>query len=116
VVFVALLSLYQTTRPREQYVPWPLCCLLFRSCAKVRKRRGLGNALLIVGIVLLLFLQDWRIGVVMGIFALLALLILTGLRNFAVRYWVTNRQKDADFFGFLGRSRGNARRTIANLG
>ncbi|HZR40842.1 MAG TPA: ABC transporter ATP-binding protein, partial [Ktedonobacteraceae bacterium] len=62
----------------------------------------LGNSLLIVGIVVLLFLQDWRVGVVMGTFALLALVTLTSLRNFAVRYWVALRRKDAEFFGFLG--------------
>jgi ATP-binding cassette subfamily B protein len=60
-----------------------------------------GNALLLIGIVLMLFLVDWRVGIVLGIFALVAFFLLLRLRNFAVPFWTANRQKNAEFFGFL---------------
>lgn len=62
----------------------------------------LGNSLLIVGIVVFLFLADWRIGLVMGAFALIALIVLIRLRSYAVPFWVKQREKDAEFFGFVG--------------
>src|SRR6266700_998824 len=61
-----------------------------------------GNTLLLVGIVLMLFLVDWRVGIVLGIFALIAFFLLLRLRNFAIPLWTANRQKGAEFFGFLG--------------
>ncbi len=60
-----------------------------------------GSVLLIVGVIILLFLQDWRIGTAIGLFALVAFLLLLGIRNHAVRYWIYNREQDANFFGFL---------------
>src|SRR5579884_1213030 len=61
-----------------------------------------GNTLLLIGIVLMLFLVDWRVGLVLGAFALIAFFLLLRLRNFAVPFWTANRQKGAEFFGFLG--------------
>ena len=61
----------------------------------------IGNALLLAGILALLFREDWRIGLVMTGFAVLALLTLARLRNIAVPYWVGERQASADLFGFL---------------
>jgi ABC-type multidrug transport system fused ATPase/permease subunit len=60
-----------------------------------------GNTLLLIGIVLMLFLVNWRVGIVLGIFALVAFFLLLRLRNFAVPFWTANRQKSAEFFGFL---------------
>jgi ATP-binding cassette, subfamily B, bacterial len=60
-----------------------------------------GNMLLLIGIVLMFFLVDWRVGIVQGLFALVALFLLLRLRNFAVPFWTANRQKSAEFFGFL---------------
>jgi ATP-binding cassette, subfamily B, bacterial len=62
----------------------------------------LGNSVLIVGILILLFREDWRIGLALSIFALFALFLLTRLRAYAVRFWTAERQQDAEFFGFLG--------------
>ena len=62
----------------------------------------LGSALLIVGILVSLFVADWRIGLAIGLFALLGLITLSVLRTRAVRYSVASREKDAEFFGFLG--------------
>lgn len=61
-----------------------------------------GNALLILGIVASLFYEDWRIGLSMGLFAALGVVILSLLRARIVALSVANREKDAEFFGFLG--------------
>ncbi|GCE17791.1 ABC transporter ATP-binding protein [Dictyobacter kobayashii] len=62
----------------------------------------LGNGLLIVGVLLLLFTEQWQVGIAISIFALGGLFILIRLRNIAVPYWMKTREKDAEFFGFLG--------------
>jgi ATP-binding cassette subfamily B protein len=61
-----------------------------------------GNTLLLLGIVALLFRIDWRLGAVMILFICLALGILAVIHGYAVPRWVANRQKSAEFFGFLG--------------
>jgi ATP-binding cassette subfamily B protein len=61
----------------------------------------LGNGLLIVGVIVSLFAVNWLIGLAIGIFALVGLIVLTILRTRAVRHSVANREKDAEFFGFL---------------
>ncbi|MEJ2732224.1 MAG: ABC transporter ATP-binding protein [Anaerolineae bacterium] len=63
--------------------------------------RVIGNALLLAGILALLFREDWRVGLVMTGFSVLALLTLGRLRNIAVPHWVGERQASADLFGFL---------------
>ena len=61
----------------------------------------LGNGILVVAILLILYLEDWRIGLVLTIFALTALLVLTRFRSIAVPHWEAERQAEADFFSFL---------------
>ncbi len=74
----------------------------------------LGNSLLIVDIVVFLFLAEWRIGLVMGTFALVALLVLIRIRSYAVPFWVQERQKDSEFFGFIGEQLAGTADTRAN--
>jgi ABC-type multidrug transport system fused ATPase/permease subunit len=62
----------------------------------------LGNLLLILGIVIVLFAEDWRAGLAIALFALTGLFILIRLRSIAVPYWRTYRQISAEFFGFIG--------------
>lgn len=62
----------------------------------------LGNGLLLVGILIVLFFEDWRAGLSLSIFSLMALLLLLSLRSFAVMPWAEYRQMGAEFFGFLG--------------
>lgn len=62
----------------------------------------LGNGLLIVGVIVSLFYADWRIGLAIGLFALLGVIVLVPIRSRALRYTVEHREKDAEFFGFLG--------------
>ncbi len=62
----------------------------------------LGNGLLIVGIIISLFYEDWLIGLAIGLFAVLGLVTLIVIRARVVVYAVENRKKSAEFFGFLG--------------
>ncbi len=61
----------------------------------------LGNGLLIVGIIVSLFYENWLIGLTIGLFALLGIIVLSAIRTRVVRYSVVNREKSAEFFGFL---------------
>ncbi|MBW4514814.1 MAG: ABC transporter ATP-binding protein/permease [Timaviella obliquedivisa GSE-PSE-MK23-08B] len=62
----------------------------------------LGNGILLVGILIVLFFEDWRAGLSLSIFSLMALSLLLSLRSFAVMPWTEYRQMGAEFFGFLG--------------
>jgi ABC-type multidrug transport system fused ATPase/permease subunit len=61
----------------------------------------LGNSLLLVGVIVLLFREDWRAGAAMAIFALFALWVLGRSRNFAVPHATAERQASAELFGFI---------------
>ena len=60
-----------------------------------------GNLLLVIAILVLLFFKDWRIGLVMTAFSLLALLVINRFRNIAVPHWEAERKAEADFYSFL---------------
>ena len=60
-----------------------------------------GNLLLVVAILIILFFEDWRIGLALTGFSLLALLVLTRFRNIAVPHWEAERKAEADFYSFL---------------
>ena len=62
----------------------------------------LGNGILLIGILIVLFLEDWRVGLSMSLFSCLALLSLLRVQRFAVIPWTRYRQKSAEFFGFIG--------------
>lgn len=62
----------------------------------------LGNAVLMIGVLLLLFQIDWRVGLAVSLFALLALYALARIRGRAVPAWTAERQLNAEFYGFLG--------------
>jgi len=61
-----------------------------------------GNGILVVGILALLFREDWRIGLPILVFALITLVLLIWIRKLAVPYWTKYRKLSAEFFGFLG--------------
>jgi ATP-binding cassette subfamily B protein len=63
--------------------------------------RVVGNVLLLVGILVALFLQDWRIGAVFSLFAAIALYSLYRVRGLAVPHDKARRQAEADLFGYL---------------
>ena len=62
----------------------------------------LGNTLLFAGALVLLFHEDWRIGLGLLLFSLLASLIIYKFRAISVPYWEAMRQMSASFYGFLG--------------
>ncbi len=62
----------------------------------------LGNGLLIVGVLALLFYVDWRVGLGMSTFVVLALLTLLRIRVVATPSAAAQRQASADFYGFVG--------------
>lgn len=62
----------------------------------------LGNVILLLGVLVILFYEDWRAGLGLTFFALTALITLVRLGSYAVPYWAAYRQVTAEFFGFLG--------------
>jgi ATP-binding cassette, subfamily B, bacterial len=60
-----------------------------------------GNALLILGILLLLFREDWRVGAGFTVYSILTFTVLGFIQNIAVTRWVRERQADAEFYSFL---------------
>ena len=60
-----------------------------------------GNAILILGILLLLWRADWRVGVGLTAYSILTFAALGLLQNIAVERWTRERQVTAETFGFL---------------
>lgn len=60
-----------------------------------------GNGLLIVGILLFLWYEDWRIGVSLTLYSIFAFAMLSRLQKIAVGRWTKERQANADFYSFL---------------
>jgi ABC-type multidrug transport system fused ATPase/permease subunit len=60
-----------------------------------------GNALLLVGVLVLLYREDWRVGLCFSAFVALALGAMLRLRNIAVPHWEAEREASAEQFGFL---------------
>ncbi len=63
--------------------------------------RILGNVLLLIGVLIVLAYEDWRVSLALGIFTILSFIGLTYLRQIAVVHWKAARQASADLFGFL---------------
>ncbi|XQQ06908.1 MAG: ABC transporter ATP-binding protein [Leptolyngbya sp. IPPAS B-1204] len=62
----------------------------------------IGNGLLLLGTLVVLFYENRLAGAALTGFALIALVVLLGLQPFAVAPWASYRQISAEFFGFLG--------------
>ncbi|RAP73466.1 ABC transporter ATP-binding protein [Paenibacillus montanisoli] len=61
-----------------------------------------GNFLLMVGILFLLFRENWLIGAGMTVFVFAAILIIQRIRKLAAPLWKEWRQANADMYGFIG--------------
>ncbi len=61
-----------------------------------------GNLLLLVGVLVVMFFEDWRIGASLTVFSLVAMLALGRVKNLGTPYWKAVREQNASFFGFLG--------------
>jgi ABC-type multidrug transport system fused ATPase/permease subunit len=62
----------------------------------------IGNALLMIGVIVLLFTVDWRIGLGLSIFVVAALAIVLWIRAKGSPFFERERQAGADFYGFIG--------------
>ncbi len=62
----------------------------------------LGNAVLMIGVLGLLYHVDWRVGLGLSAFVALALTAMLRIRAVATPSWAAERQASADFYGFLG--------------
>jgi ATP-binding cassette subfamily B protein len=60
-----------------------------------------GNALLVVGILLILLRDNWRISAALAVFVAVTVFILLRLAAVAVSSWEAERQSSANLFGFL---------------
>ena len=63
--------------------------------------RLLGNVLLLLGVLLLSFGIEWRVGIALAIYALFALVVLGSLRQVGTRAWEAQSRASAGLFGFL---------------
>jgi ATP-binding cassette subfamily B protein len=63
--------------------------------------RILGNLVLMAGILVLLFREDWRVGLIYTVFTVVTLAALRRLHDIAVPYWKAARQAGAALMGFL---------------
>jgi ATP-binding cassette subfamily B protein len=62
-----------------------------------------GNVLLLIGILVVVALEDLRAGLALTLFALVAVFVMAGpLRNIAAKYWQRVREVAAQMYGFLG--------------
>jgi len=73
-----------------------------------------GSLLLMVGVLVLLYREDWRVGVALTLFTLGGLVLLVRIREFATPFWEKERQINAEFYGFLGEHLGATEDLRAN--
>lgn len=62
----------------------------------------IGSALLLVGILIAIFIEDTILGILLTVFALLALALLVWFHRFAPPRWRAERECTASFWGFVG--------------
>jgi ATP-binding cassette subfamily B protein len=74
----------------------------------------LSNLLLVVGILVLLFLEGWIIGLGMTVFVIVAIYAIQTIRKYAAPFWGRLRQMSAEFFGFLSEHLEGTEDTRAN--
>ena len=74
----------------------------------------IGNALLLIGVLIVMWLEDWRVGASLTVFAALTLLTFSAVRGLATPHWKRDREQSAQFFGFLGETL-QAREDIRSL-
>lgn len=67
-----------------------------------------GNALLFLGVIVMFFLIDWRVGLILTFTSTLWVGAVVGIRKIAANAWERLRQASADVFGFLEERIGGA--------
>lgn len=61
----------------------------------------IGNLLLLVGVLAVLFWEDWRIGAALAVFSVITMVVLVRTRNLAVPAFEAAQQSEAELYGFL---------------
>lgn len=61
----------------------------------------LGGVVLLLGVLVLVFFEDWRVGLALTLFSVVALIIINLTRNIAVPIYTEEREGYARLFGFL---------------
>jgi len=61
----------------------------------------IGNLLLMVGILIVLYFEEWRAGLAFTVFALVSLFLLNRVRDIAIPFQKARRQAEAELFGFI---------------
>ena len=61
----------------------------------------LGSLVLLLGVLVVLWTIDWRVGLALTVFALITLGLMMSMRAIAVPFWKASRQASADLFGFI---------------
>jgi ATP-binding cassette subfamily B protein len=61
----------------------------------------LGAGILLLGILVALFLEDWRVGLGLTLFAVLSMTVLIRLRSYALAESEAERESSANLFGFI---------------
>jgi ATP-binding cassette, subfamily B, bacterial len=74
----------------------------------------LGNSVLVLGILLLLCREDWRVGLGMTLYVIIVFGILGALQRVAVTRWGQAHQANAEQFGFLEEHLGGTEDVCAN--
>jgi ATP-binding cassette subfamily B protein len=74
----------------------------------------LSNLLLVAGILVILFMEGWVIGLGMAVFVVFAMYAIQSIRKYAIPHWGRLRQISAEFFGFLGEHLEGTEDTRAN--
>ena len=61
----------------------------------------LGNSIMLVAVLVLLFREDWRVGLALSTFALISLVVIIRMRNVSVANWKANREASTATYGFI---------------
>lgn len=73
-----------------------------------------GNLILLLGILVLLFRENLLVGLGISLFAGAALAAMVSIQNVAMPWWKRVRQRSAEFYGFLGEQLGGTEDIRAN--
>jgi ATP-binding cassette subfamily B protein/ATP-binding cassette subfamily C protein len=63
--------------------------------------RVLGNLLLVLGILILLYREDWRVGLGATVYALVTMAVLRAIQSRGEKLWAASREVEANLSGFL---------------
>ncbi|MDF2533078.1 MAG: transporter [Clostridia bacterium] len=62
----------------------------------------INNLALLFGTLVILFIEDWRVGIGLSAFAFTAIIVLIRIQPIAVKHWSKERETNAKFYGFIG--------------